>query len=45
MMGLPGGSTPEGPATTAGCFFVWTVAALITGLFVAALFYAVSFIS
>lgn len=44
-MGLPGGSTPKGPATTAGCLFVWTVATLITGLLVAALFYADSFIS
>jgi hypothetical protein len=45
MFGLPGGSTPEGPATTAGCLLVWLMAALVTSALVAALFYATSFIT
>ena len=44
MFGLPGGSSPEGPATTAGCLFVAVVTAVVFAGLVAFLFYAVSFI-
>jgi hypothetical protein len=44
MWGLPGGSTSEGPATTAGCVFVALVTAVVFAGLVGFLFYAVSFI-
>jgi hypothetical protein len=44
MWGLPGGSSPEGLATTAGCVLVAVVAGVIFAALVAFLFYAASFI-
>jgi hypothetical protein len=44
MWGLPGGSSPEGPATTAGCVLVAVVAAVIFAALVGFLFYAASLI-
>jgi hypothetical protein len=43
--GLPGGSSPEGPATTAGCLFVTITAAVAFSLLFALLWYTASLIS
>lgn len=43
--GLPGGSSPEGPATTAGCLFVTICTAVAFSLLVGLLWYTVSLIA
>lgn len=45
FIGLPGGSSPEGPATTAGCLFVAICAAVAFSLLFAMLWHAMSLIS
>lgn len=44
MFGLPGGSSPEGPATTGGCLFVVVIAAVVMAALVWMLFLAASLI-
>ena len=45
MIGLPGGSSPVGPATTAGCLFVAVISAIAFLLLFAMLWYTASLIS
>jgi hypothetical protein len=44
MIGLPGGSSAEGPASTAGCVFVVVIAGLVMAALMGALYFAVSLI-
>lgn len=45
MFGLPGGSSPDGPATTAGCLLVAVCTAIAFSLLFAMLWYTASLIS
>ena len=45
MICLPGGSSPEGPATTAGCVLVAVCTAIAFSFLFAMLWYTVSLIS